>query len=145
MKDKTIKLSYWHAMGQLGIIPFSSIENYYHFCPLFTPGLCAKILPGYFRWKWGKKGITLKSLIIVQIILLIFGIFSYLHGLIRNCIFIYIGKKNSAYMVIGDKHFQIFLTNFCIKALFVHKHVFFKLWIHEFVNRIAFTCNLTSE
>ena len=49
-------------------------------------------------------------------------------------------EKNSAYMVIGDKYFQILLTILCFKALFVQKHVFFKLWIHEFIEMIAFKC-----
>jgi hypothetical protein len=76
----------------------------------------------------------------MQPILSIFGIFTYLHGLIRDYTFIHFGGKNSVYTVIGDKYLQMFLIIFCFKALVVQKHVFFKLWTYGFVNRIAFTC-----
>ena len=46
-------------------------------------------------------------------------------------------EKNSAHSIIRDKYFQIFLQLSVLKP-YLYKN--FKLWIHEFVNRIAFTC-----
>ena len=71
---------------------------------------------GLWAFQKLQRLITLKSLIIVQHISSIFGIFTYLHGLIRDCTFIYFGKKFCLHGY-WRQIFSDFLTIFCFKAL----------------------------
>ena len=77
------------------------------------------------------KVTTLKSLIIVQHILLIFGIFTYLHGLLRDCTFIYFGKKILPTWLLETNIFTFFLQ-FSVLKPYLYKNMYFSSF--EFMN-----------
>ena len=62
---------------------------------------------------------------------LIFGIFTYLHGLIRDCMFIYFGKKILPTRLLETNIFRFFLQ-FSVLKPYLYKNMYFSSF--EFMN-----------